>query len=147
MKYKVRLLSNVKGLGNAKSIVPVSRGYALNYLIPNGLAVRVSDEFEETSKLRETDVESKRRIQAEKDKNIIESKTLVFRAKSGEGDKIFGSITSADISDKIKSVFVLEVDKKKIDLPNPIKRIGTHIVPIKLYKNIQANLTVEVEKE
>ncbi|MGB9694490.1 MAG: 50S ribosomal protein L9 [Caldisericaceae bacterium] len=147
MKIKVKLLKNVKGLGNAKSIVSVSRGYALNFLIPNGLAEQVSDEFEETSKLREQDIEERRKNTAEKEKQILESKALVFKAKSGEQDKIFGSITSNELSERIKSVFGLEIDRKKIDLESPIKRLGKYIVNIKLYKTIQADLNVLVVKE
>jgi large subunit ribosomal protein L9 len=147
MKIKVKLLSTVKGLGNAKSIVSVSRGYALNYLIPNGLAEQVSDEYEETVKFKEHDIEERQKSQAEKEKQILESKTFVFKAKSSEQDKIFGSITSSELSDRIKSVFGLTIDKKKIDLTITIKRLGKYTVPVKLYKTIQADLNVEVIKE
>ena len=147
MKIKVKLLKNVKGLGNAKSIVAVSRGYALNFLIPTGLAEQVSEEFEETSKLRESDVEEKKKSNYEKEKQILESKVLVFKVKSSEQEKIFGSITSTEISERIKTVYGLEIDRKKIDLASSIKRLGKHTIPIKLYKTIQADLNVEVVKD
>jgi large subunit ribosomal protein L9 len=147
MKIKVKLLKNVKGLGNAKSIVAVSRGYALNFLIPTGLAEQVSEEFEETSKLRESDVEEKKKSNYEKEKQILESKVLVFKVKSSEQEKIFGSITSTEISERIKTVYGLEIDRKKIDIASSIKRLGKHTIPIKLYKTIQADLNVEVVKD
>jgi len=147
MKIKVKLLKNVKGLGNAKSIVAVSRGYALNFLIPTGLAEQVSEEFEETSKLRESDVEEKKKSNYEKEKQILESKVLVFKVKSSEQEKIFGSITSTEISERIKTVYGLEIDRKKIDLASSIKRLGKHTISIKLYKTIQADLNVEVIKD
>lgn len=147
MKVRVLLLSNVKGLGNAKSIVSVSRGYAFNYLIPKGLAKIISDDFEETIVSESKNVEDAKVKRAIREKDTLESKTLIFKAKAGEGDKLFGSITTSEISDKIKSVFGLEIDKKKIELESSIKKLGYYAVKVKLYKDIEALLKVIVEKE
>jgi len=147
MKAKVLLLVNVKGLGNAKSIVSVSRGYALNYLVPKGFAKLVNEESFESTKELEKNLESKREESAKREKEILESKILIFKTKIGDGERLFGSITSADLADKIRKVLNVEVDKKKIKLDTPIKKIGTYFVSVKLYKEIQAQIEVLVEKE
>ncbi len=147
MKVKVLLLANIKGLGNAKSIVSVSRGYAFNYLIPKGLAKVVSEESEEGIVSESKNIEESRINHAKKEKEILESKVLTFNAKAGEGDKLFGSITTSEISDKIKSVFGLEIDKKRIELESSIKKLGNYIIKVKLYKNVEAQVRVIVERE
>jgi large subunit ribosomal protein L9 len=147
MKVKVLLLTNVKGLGNAKSIVPVTRGYALNYLIPKGYAKIVDGEVVESTKEFEKNVETRREETAKKEKEILESKILNFRTKVGESDRLFGSITSSDIADKITKVFNMDIDKKKIKLESPIKKTGNYFITVKLYKEIHAQVEVLVEKE
>ena len=147
MKIKVFLLQNVKGLGNAKSIVSVSKGYALNYLIPKGLAKVVDEDTAETIVDESKNVEERRIAQAKKEKEILESKELIFKANVGAGDKLFGSITAQDIEDKIKKVLHIDIDKKKIVLDTPIKKLGVYTIPVKLYKEVQAELKVRVEKE
>jgi large subunit ribosomal protein L9 len=147
MKVKVILLVNVKGLGNAKSIVSVSRGYALNYLIPKGFAKLVDEGSFESTKELEKNIESKREELAKREKDILESKTLIFKTKVGDGERLFGSITPGDVADKIKKVFNVEIDKKKIKLDIPIKKTGTYFVSVKLYREIQAQIEVQVEKE
>jgi len=147
MKAKVLLLVNVKGLGNAKSIVSVSRGYALNYLVPKGYAKIVDEDSFETAKKIEKNVEVRKEESAKREKEILESKTITFKTKVGDGEKLFGSITSQDIADKIKKVYSVDIDKKKIKLETPIKKAGIYFVTVKLYKEIQAQVEVHVEKE
>jgi len=146
MKIKVLLLKNVKGLGNARSVVSVSRGYALNYLIPNGLAKEISEKGAKTVVSKIRNEEEARKLRAKSDKELLESKPLKFVVKSGENDKLFGSITSSDIEEKIKKVFNIPVTKKQIRLEKPIKKLGRYSVPVKLYKDINASLTIVVEK-
>ncbi|MEF3245326.1 MAG: 50S ribosomal protein L9 [Caldisericaceae bacterium] len=147
MKIKVLLLSNVKGLGNAKSIVSVSKGYALNYLIPKGLAKLVDEDTALNIIDESKNVEERKITQAKNEKEILESKELIFKANAGLNDILFGSITSKDIEEKIKKLFGLEIDRKKIVLENPIKKLGVYKIPVKLYKDIQAELKIRVEKE
>ena len=146
MKIKVLLLKNVKGLGNARSVVSVSRGYALNYLIPKGLAKEISEKGAENVVSKIKSEEEAKKLRAENDKKLLESKPLRFIVKSGENDKLFGSITSSDIEEKIKKVFDIPITKKQIRLEKPIKKLGRYSVPIKLYKDINASLTIVVEK-
>jgi large subunit ribosomal protein L9 len=147
MKAKILLLVNVKGLGNAKSIVSVSRGYALNYLVPKGYAKLVDEKSFESAKGLEKNIENKKEESAKREKEILESKVLTFKTKVGDGEKLFGSITSSDIADKIKKVFNIDIDKKKIKLEVPIKKAEVYFVTVKLHKEIQAQIEVHVEKE
>jgi len=146
-KVKVLLLQNVLGLGNAKSIVSVSKGYALNYLVPKGLAKVVNDDTAEEVSVEIENSEANRVEKAKKEKDILESKTLIFKVNAGNNDKLFGSIGREDIGEKIKEEFGIEIDKKKIHLDMPIKKLGQYKVPVKLYKDIQAEVHVDVLRQ
>lgn len=146
---KVILKQDVKGLGEKDSMVNVKDGYARNYLIPRGLAVEASqDNISNMNITKEAERSRKDReleqaeILAEKLKNI----TVVIKAKAGENGKLFGSITNKDISEKLKSDFKFDVDRKKIVLPDVIKSLGTTEVEIKLYPNVSTKLAVKVEQ-
>ncbi len=146
MKVKVLLLKNVKGLGNAGSVVSVSRGYALNYLFPKKLAEEISAKDADKVIVKIKNDEELKKARAMEQKNILESKEIVIKAKSGENDKLFGSITSAEIQDKIKRVFDLTISKKQIKLEKPIKKLGEYKIPVKIYKDINAELKIKVVK-
>lgn len=147
---KVILKQDVKSLGKKENLVDVNDGYARNYLFPRGLAVEASSgninvmntkkEAEKTKKDRE--LASAKQLAAK-----IKEATVVIKTKSGESGKLFGSITSKDISDKLKSDFGFDVDKKKIILPDAIKSLGTIEVEVKLYPEVSTKLTVKIEHE
>lgn len=147
---KVILKQDIKGMGKKESLHEVSDGYARNYLLPKGLAVEASatnlnimntkKEAEKTKKDREL---ASAKALAEKIKDL----TVVIKTKSGDNGKLFGSITSKDIADKLKSNFNLDIDKKKMIMPDAIKSLGTTEVEIKLYPEVNAKLTVKVEQE
>jgi large subunit ribosomal protein L9 len=147
MKIKVILLKDIKGVGKANSIVFVTRGYASNYLVPQGLAKIVSSQYAEKMVGRIKGNEEAKKKRAEEEKKILESKQIVFIVKAGGGGRLFGSVTSAEICDKIKKIFDLDIDKKKIVLDEHIKKLGSHNVVVKLYKSVQADLDVLIEKE
>ncbi|MCX8129886.1 MAG: 50S ribosomal protein L9 [Clostridia bacterium] len=146
---KVILKQDVKGMGKKESMVEVSDGYARNYLIPRGLAVEANatninvmntkKEAERSKKEREL---ASAKALAEKIKNI----TVVIKTKAGENGKLFGSITSMDIAGKLKSDFGLDIDKKKIQLQDAIKALGTTEVEVKLYPEVSAKLMVKIEQ-
>ena len=146
---KVILKQDVKGMGKKESMHEVSDGYARNYLLPKGLAVEASatnlnimntkKEAEKSKKDREL---ANAKALAEKLKSIV----VVFKTKAGENGKLFGSITSKDISDKLLNDFHLDIDKKKIHLPEALKSIGSADVEIKLYQEVNAKLTVKIEQ-
>ena len=147
MKIKVVLSKDVAGLGKANSIVSVTRGYAVNYLIPHKLAYIVSPKHIKKFADRVKNSEEIKKGRAEEQKEILESKKLIFTAKAGENDKLFGSVTSSDISKKIKELFGINIDRKKILLKTPIKKLGEYRILVKLHKDIHANLNVLVNRE
>ena len=147
MKIKVILLKNVKGLGSSGSVVSVSRGYAFNYLFPKALAKKISERGADKVINKIKNDEELRKARALEQKTLLESKKITIKANSGESDKLFGSITSSDIENKIKHIFDLDVNKKQIKLDKPIKKLGEYKVPVKIYKEINANLKIVVVKE
>lgn len=147
---KVILTREVKGLGRTDDIVNVAEGYARNYLFPRKLAM-------EATKITLAEVEKRRKIEEAKgEKAVEESKELAERiagvqvtiqGKVGTGTKLYGSITPTDIADALKEQTGLEVDKRKIELDEPIKSLGTYDVPINLHREAVASVKVEVVGE
>ena len=147
---KVILKQDVKGLGKKEDMVNVSDGYARNFLFPRSLAVEASasninvmNTRKEAEKSRKDRDLSHAKALAQKVKEAV----VVIKTKAGESGKLFGSITSKDISDKLKSDFNLDIDKKKINLPDSIKSLGELEVDVKLYPEVSAKLTVKVINE
>jgi len=146
---KVILKTDVKDLGHVGEVVNVKDGFARNFLVPQGFAVEASTKnvkvFEhEKKKIQEMarKVKSGAAGVAEK----ISAAKIIIKAKAGEEDKLFGSVTSMDIADALKAEGI-EIDKKKIQLDEPIKRIGEYTVAIKLHSEISAQLNVQVVPE
>lgn len=145
---RVILKKAVKGLGHEGDTVKVADGYARNYLIPKGLAVEASDSNLKALKAAKQVVERKadREVtQARRIAQELASSGITIRRRSGEGGRLFGSVTSKDVADAIKEVLGVEVDRKKIDLPDPIKAIGSYTVPIKLHPEITTRIMLEVQ--
>lgn len=146
---KVILKQDVKGLGEKDSMVNVNDGYARNYLIPRGFAVEASKGNISTMNIKREAEKNRKDRESEQAGTLAEKLkdiTVIIKAKAGENGKLFGSVTSKDISDQLKSDFKLEIDKKKIVLPDVIKSLGTIEVEVKLYPNISTRLTVKVEQ-
>ncbi len=147
---KVLLLENVKGLGKAGEVKEVADGYARNYLIPRGMAVPATPE-------NLSQAEYKKRIQEAKMKRLAEDMqalaealseiTLTFKVKVGEKDKLFGSITNAEIALALERQLGRPFDKHKVELEEPIKQLGIYSVPIRLMPGLVAQVRVVVEKE
>ena len=144
---KVVLTENVKGIGKKLDVVNVSEGYARNYLIPRKLAKPADNKSLSEANTKKEAIKFKQdteRDLAAKKKEQIEQVTLEFKLKTAEGGKLFGSVTSKEISDELKTKSGIEVDKKKIILEDAIKMIGTYTAKVKLYEGITANLKVNV---
>ncbi len=147
---KVLLLENVKGLGKAGEVKEVADGYARNYLIPKGMAVPATPE-------NLSQAEYKKRIQEAKMKRLAEDMqalaealsemTLTFKVKVGEKEKLFGSVTNAEIALALERQLGRPFDKHKIELEEPIKQLGIYSVPIRLMPGLVAHVRVVVEKE
>lgn len=147
---KVILLSDVKSVGKKGEVVEVSDGYGQNFLIPRKLAASATDGAVKRRTKELADQSSKKARELEVARALAEklgSKPLVIKVKVGDGGKLFGSVTSADVVKALKDEFGQSVDKKKVDLPKPIRELGEHQVKARLYKGVQAVLRVSVQSE
>lgn len=146
---KVILKEDVKKLGTMGQIVTVADGFARNYLVPRGLAVEANSKNMKS-------LEHAHRVIQERAKKVKESLqefadriskiTLIIKAKAGEEGKLFGSVTSMDIAEQLKHEGI-EIDRKKISLEEPIKRLGTHAVSIHLHPEVNTQITLQVVEE
>lgn len=146
---QVLLLQNVPGIGNAGQVKKVADGYARNYLLPHKLAVPADDgAVKQADAIKQAAVrrEAKTKDEAQELANLIAQITLTFRAKAGEGERLFGSITTADIADALARDKHIVIDKRKIE-GDPIKELGSRQVSIKLHPEVTAQVTVLIEKE
>jgi large subunit ribosomal protein L9 len=141
---KVILVEDVKALGKKGEIKEVAEGYARNYLLPRGLAVAASTvnlNQHHTREQKAVEKKSKQQAEAQKLAEKLGGLQVEVSVRAGEGGRLFGSVTSADIAQAIKNKG-LTVDKRKIELSDPIKSLGTYRVRVRLYQDVDA--TVEV---
>lgn len=144
---KVILLDNIKGVGKKDEIINASDGYARNYLLPKKLAVeanaenmsKLNNKKEANSYKKDLEKQAAEEI-AKKLKGIL----LKIKVKAGENGKIFGGVTAKEISDNLKNQYQIEIDKKKIELKEQIKTLGSFSVTIKLYEGVIGTLKIEV---
>lgn len=146
---KVILLDNIKGVGKKDQVIEASDGYARNYLLPRKLAVeanaenmsKLNNKKDATAYKKDLEKQAAEEI-AKKLKGIL----LKIKVKAGENGKIFGGVTSKEIAENLNSQHQIEVDKKKIELKEQIKTLGSFSVNIKLYEGVIGTLKVEVIK-
>ncbi len=146
---EVILLKDIPSLGQAGEIVKVKDGYARNYLIPQKLAEPATYKSKKAIEEQKRIIERKRQRELERAKSIAErlaSIKCIIRRPAGVEGKLFGAVTSSDIEEALKALG-FDIDRKKIELPEPIKTIGSHTVMIKLHHNVKVSLEVWVEKE
>ncbi len=147
---KVILTQNVKNLGKEGDIKEVADGYARNYLIPQGLAREATTSILKETKerqAREQKQKDKEKARAEQIKEKLDGKTIKVIAKTGGGDKLFGAVTAREIADVLKQDLQVDIDRKKIDLNEPIKHLGQYRVRLKIYPSIQAEINIIVSAE
>ena len=147
---KVILLDNIKGVGKKDEIINASDGYARNYLFPKKLAVEATKE--NLGKLESKNEANKFKKQNEKNDaievaNKLKELVLTIKVKAGENGKIFGGVTSKEISENLKEQYKIEIDKKNIEVKETIKNIGRFTINIKLYEGVNAKLTVNIIAE
>ncbi len=145
---KVILKEDVKGLGKKEQMVEASDGYARNFLFPKGLAVEATAanmNIMKTKKEAEAHKKEKEIAQAKELANKIKNITVTIKVKAGENGKLFGSITSKDVAEILKTQHKLDIDKKKLVMPDAIKSIGTFEAEVKLYPEISSKFTVKIE--
>ncbi|MCS7242838.1 MAG: 50S ribosomal protein L9 [Candidatus Caldatribacterium sp.] len=147
---KVILLKSVENLGKEGDVVEVRRGYARNYLFPKKLAVEATSanlSQLEAIRRRRSRIEEKELAEAEALKKRLDGLVLEFFKKAGETGKLYGSLTSKEIADRVSQELQRELDKKCIELEEPIKDLGEHRVRVNLGHGITATLLVKIFPE
>jgi large subunit ribosomal protein L9 len=144
---EVILKEDVKNLGEKDEVVEVSDGHARNYLIPKGLAVQANDA--EVAKLKEKQKAKERQRkqeleEAQEKADGLENVILEIAVKAGETGKLFGSVTTNDIADAIEEKVGVKIDKRKVELEDNIRTLGTKQVSINLHKDVSATVKVKV---
>jgi large subunit ribosomal protein L9 len=147
---KVILTKDVEKIGSFGEVINVKDGFAKNFLIPTGMAI-----LSTPGNLKQVDLIKKSKVKVEaksvKEANEIAEQLnglkLLFKVKSSSEGKMYGSITNKDIADKILSFKKIEVDRKKIELEESIKEIGSYEIDIKLYKDVKCKVIVSVEPD
>ena len=147
LKMKVILLQDVKSLGKEGEIVNVSDGYARNYVIPQKLGVEANDKNRNDLKLKKqrAEREAAERLAEAKDlAGKLENVTVVVKMKAGESGKLFGSVSAKEIAQEAKKQHGLDLDKKKIQLSEPIRSFGNFEIPIRLHPQVTGKFMLKV---
>jgi large subunit ribosomal protein L9 len=143
---KIVLRADVDNLGNKGDLVEVAPGYARNYLVPKGLAIAASAGTTRQAEAmrRSRQVRDRREKEgAEATARQLAAKRIEIKARSGEGGRLFGSVTSTDIAEAIEAQTGIHLDRRKLHL-EPIKTLGTHEVPVRLHSDVEVPVTIEV---
>lgn len=146
---KIVLKDDVKNIGKMGQIIDVADGYARNYLVPRGLAIEANTKNIKALEHEKRIIEKKaKKIKnsAQELSNKISARTFTIKAKAGDEGKLFGSVTTMDIAELLQKEGI-EIDKKKISLDEPIKRLGSYSVNVKIHSEISTQLKVEVIQE
>ncbi len=144
---KVLLRDDVEGVGKRGDIVDVARGFARNYLVPTGRGLVASSgvESQAAAMRRARDLrDAQDREAAETVAGVLAGAQVTVSARAGAEGRLFGSVTASDIADAVAKQTGVVVDRRKVHLVEPIKSVGTHVVPVRLHGDVEAPLTVEV---
>ncbi len=147
---KIVLRDDVENVGRKGDLIEVTDGFARNYLVPRGLAmkatkgaVRQADAMRRSREARE----ARDRDSAQALADQLTGRRIALRARAGEGGRLFGSITSADVVDAVRKQTGVELDRRKAQLAEPLKELGAVDVPVKLHPDVEVTLTVDVVAE
>lgn len=144
---KVILIEDVKGKGKKDQVLEVSDGYARNYLFKNKLAIEADAKamnelnMKQDAKQHKHDLEKASAVETAKK---LESVTVIIPQEAGKDNKLYGSVTTKDIVEKLKNDYNIEIDKKKLILETPIKTFGIYKIKAKLFTDVTATITVQV---
>ncbi|HZK42887.1 MAG TPA: 50S ribosomal protein L9 [Syntrophomonadaceae bacterium] len=147
---KVILLQDVKNIGQEGEVKEVADGYARNYLIPRDMAIeatkanlkRNQEENEKTQNIKDRELKKAEGIKAK-----IDGKQIEVKGKAGSEDKLFGAVTSREIAENLEKQLNVKIDRKKIELKEPIKHLGLYTTSIRIYPSVQAEIKVLVTSE
>lgn len=144
---QVVLLEDVKSLGKKGEIVKVNEGYARNFILPRKLGVEATPKNLNDLKLKKANEEKKAAEQLAEARELgakLEKSSVTLSIKAGDNGKAFGSVSRKEIAKAIQEQLGLDIDKKKLVLPEPLKTFGTHEVPVKLHRDVTVKLAVKV---
>lgn len=144
---KVILKEDVKSLGKKGKVCEVSDGYARNFLIPRGLAVEATQGNVQDLAHKQKQEEQRRQKEREAAVELaarIEAMEIVLQVKVGDKGRLFGSVTNKEIAEVLEKDYKLKIDKRKIELKDPIKAIGEHTVTVKLHPDVSGSLKVKI---
>lgn len=147
---KIILLKDIKGLGEEGEMVDAKAGYARNFLLPKGDAIEATPGNVEKWKDKQTEQNERKEVEYKEAlelKKKIEDIKIDIKGKAGEGGRLFGSITSSDIAARLKKEHNINVDKRKIELKDNIKALGTTNIDVRVYPELTANLVVNVKEQ
>lgn len=146
---EIILLQDVKSLGKKGEIVKVNDGYARNFILPKKLGVEKTEKALHELKLQKAAEEKHQQEILEEAQTLaksIEAGSVMLKIKAGEGGRTFGAVSTKEIAVALKEQMHLEVDKKKLQLAEPIRNFGTYHVPVRLHPKVTAEVTVKVEQ-
>ena len=147
---KIVLRSDVDNLGQKGDLVDVADGYARNFLVPRGLALRATPGIHKQADAMRRNREARERREIEAAQALaaqVEGRTIEVRARAGEGGRLFGSVTASDIADAVHTQLGVEIDRRRIDLDEPLKELGTVDIAVRLHAGVDATVHVEVVAE
>lgn len=144
---KVILLSDVKGRGKEGDVIDVARGFATNYLLPRKMAIQATPGNLKQLEARVHNIkkrEEAKRSEAEVLAAKVEGSAIVIEAKAGDTGKLFGSVTGGMVADALIEQIGVDVDRRKLDLHGHIKTLGEHVIDVRLYDDVTAQVTLNV---
>jgi large subunit ribosomal protein L9 len=144
---KVILRADVSDVGKKGDVIDVADGFARNYLVPKGLALRATEGnvHQAASMRRSRDLrDAKDRGAAQEVARLLVPAVITVKAKAGSEGRLFGSVTTTDVAVAVQEQTGIEVDRRKLQLDEPIKSVGTHLIPTKLHPDVEFAITVEV---
>jgi large subunit ribosomal protein L9 len=149
-RMKVLLTQDVPELGLAGEVHAVAGGYARNYLMPRGLAIlATAGALKQADDIRQAGIRrrAKERANAEAQAQVIEGQRLLFPTRAGDNNRLYGSVTSADIAEQLATLVDFEVDRRKIQLAHPIRDLGIYDIELRLMPEVSATFKVAVVRE
>ncbi len=144
---RVILLEDVKSVGKKGELVNASDGYAKNFLFPKKLAVEATKSNLNDFELKQKAEAKRKKEELEQAQNMakeLENKTVTVKVKTGENGKLFGSVTNKEVAEEIVKQTVMEIDKKKVSIGDPIKMVGERTAVIKLHPKVSAEITIKI---
>jgi len=147
---KVVLRADVETLGNKGDLLDVSDGYARNYLVPRGLAIRATKgvvKQAEAMRRNRAARDARDREAAQAVADQLTGRRIEITARAGEGGRLFGSVTSTDVANAVRTQLDVEIDRRHLSMPEPLKALGPAEVPLRLHPEVEVPLSVEVVAE